>query len=61
MEKQTVNVEKLFNAVLKKLNEAIDKLESLDPSTQAYEQTLKNIATSFSILQGATLKEKEGK
>jgi hypothetical protein len=53
-----INVDKMFSALMTSANHIIDKLETLDPTTEQYGHTLENLARVFTILSGATLKSK---
>jgi len=57
-----INVEKMFASIMSSVNVLIDKIETLDPTTEAYGIALTNLAKAFTILSGTAIRdEKAGK
>lgn len=57
-----INVEKMFTSIMSSVNVLIDKIETLDPTSEQYGNALTNLAKAFTILSGAAIKEdKQGK
>jgi hypothetical protein len=55
-----VEVEKMFSSLIVAANHIITKLETIDPTSEQFGNSIENLAKVFAILSGVALKNKEG-
>lgn len=58
----TINIELMFKNLLTQGNVLIEKIATVDPTSEAYGVMLNNLAKTFTILGGANIKsgDKDG-
>ena len=55
-----INVEKMFSSIMLSVNVLIDKIETLDPTSEQYGHALSNLAKAFTILSGTVIRDEKG-